>query len=242
MTEAKVEAADVGAGLRIPPLRVVLIAGMLISGISLGARSTFGLFLDDVVETLESNRAMYGLAIAIQAIVWGAGQPIAGAIADRFGAARVLAGGAVIYSAGLLAMGASTSGWMIHASTGFLAGAGMAAASFSVVLASVSRLVPEERRSWALGLTTAVSTAGQVILIPLTQWIIDSQGWRAAAFVLAGLLIVMLIVAPVFRGNAADQNLASGIIEERTPLSHDLRKAMYSPGFLMLNAAFFVCG
>jgi predicted MFS family arabinose efflux permease len=236
------QATNDRGSLRMPPLWALMLAGTGLAAIGGGARATFGLFLDPVVATLDADRAMYGLAIAIQAIVWGIGQPIAGAVADRFGAARVLAFGAVMYSAGLFVMGASTNSWTIHASTGFMVGVGMAAASFSVVLASVSRLVPEERRSWALGVTTAFTTAGQVVMIPVTQWLIDEQGWRTAAVFLGVLLAVMLVATPLFRGNANDQNLAVGVTEEKTPLSHDLRKAMHSRGFLLLNAAFFVCG
>ncbi len=236
------QATNEQGGLRIPPLWALMIAGTGLAAISGGARATFGLFLDPVVDALDADRAMYGLAIAIQAIVWGIGQPIAGAVADRFGAARVLAFGAVVYASGLFIMGASTQSWTIHLSTGFLVGVGMAAASFSVVLASVSRLVPEERRSWALGVTTAFTTAGQVVMIPVTQWLIDEQGWRTAAVFLGILLAVMLLSTPFFRGNANDQNRAVGVMEEKTPLAHDLRKAAHSRGFLMLNAAFFVCG
>lgn len=228
--------------LRIPPLWILLLAGTILAAISGGARATFGLFLDPVIETLDTDRGMFGLAIAIQAIVWGIGQPIAGAVADRFGGARVLAFGAVAYSAGLFVMGASTSAWTIHASTGFMVGVGMAAASFSVVLASVSRLVPPDRVSWAMGVTTAFTTAGQVVMIPVVQWLIESEGWRTAAAFLGVLLAIMLLCAPVFRGNATDQNRAVGVVAEKTPLSHDLRKARHSRGFLLLNAAFFVCG
>ena len=226
--------------LKIPPLWLLLVAGSLLAALSAGARASFGLYLDPVVETLDANRAMYGLAIAIQAIVWGIGQPIAGAIADRFGAARVLAFGAVVYSAALLLMGASTNALAIHATAGFLTGVGMAAASLTVVLASVSRLAPPDKVSRALGIATAFSTAGQVILIPVAQRLLDSYGWRQTVVVVGLLLSVMIIFAPVFRGNAADQTRKGEATGES--LSYDLRRARHSRGYIFLNLAFFVCG
>ncbi|RZV41705.1 MAG: MFS transporter, partial [Acidimicrobiales bacterium] len=194
-----------------------------------------------VIESVNADRAMYGLAIAIQAIVWGAGQPIAGAIADRFGAARVLAFGAVFYSAAMLLMGASTTALAIHATAGFMVGVGMAALSLTVVLASVSRLAPPEKVSRALGIATAFSTAGQVVLIPVAQWLVDQYSWRTAVVVLGGLLAVMVFFAPVFRGNAADQT-REGATVVANPLSYDLRRARHSRGYQLLNLAFFVCG
>jgi MFS family permease len=220
---------------------LLLVAGSILAALSAGARASFGLYLDPVIESVNADRAMYGLAIAIQAIVWGAGQPIAGAIADRFGAARVLAFGAVFYSAAMLLMGASTTALAIHATAGFMVGVGMAALSLTVVLASVARLAPPEKVSRALGIATAFSTAGQVVLIPVAQWLVDEYSWRTAVVVLGALLAVMVFFAPVFRGNAADQTRAGETVEAN-PLSYDLRRARHSRGYRMLNLAFFVCG
>lgn len=236
------QSSSATAALRVPPLWLLLVAGSLLAALSAGARASFGLYLDPVIESLDSDRAMWGLAIAIQAIVWGAGQPIAGAIADRFGAGRVLGVGAVIYSAALLLMGASTSAFAIHITAGFMTGVGMAAASLSVILASVSRLAPPEKVSRALGIATAFSTAGQVVLIPVAQWLIDRSGWRTAVVVIGLLLMAMVIFAPVFRGNAADQSRNQETPVAKIPLMHDLRKARHSRGFQLLNLAFFVCG
>ncbi|NNE74467.1 MAG: MFS transporter [Acidimicrobiales bacterium] len=231
------------ARLRPPPLWLLLAAGGLLVAISGGVRATFGLYLDPVIDDLGSDRAMYGLAIAIQSIVWGVGQPIAGAIADRFGAARVLGAGAAIYAVGLFSMAAADDALALHATAGFLAGAGMAAASLSVVLASLSRLAPADRRSQALGIATAFGTAGQVALIPLTQWILDTSDWRTAALVMGVILVAMAVAAPAFRGSAEDQTRPDErSVAPLTPLREDLRKARYSRGYLLLNTAFFVCG
>ena len=233
------------------PLWLLLVAGGLLVAISGGVRATFGLYLDPVLESLDGKRSLYGLAIAIQSIVWGLGQPIAGAVADRFGSARVLAVGAAIYAAGLGLMGGANNALALHATAGFLAGAGMAAASMSVVLAAISRLAAPERRSRALGIATAMGTAGQIVLIPLAQWLIDNYNWRTTVVTMAVVLALMALSAPVFRGNAetqlADARAAFGsvgaeTVEPMTPLRADLRKARFSRGYQLLNLAFFVCG
>ena len=229
-------------GLRIPPLWLLLVAGSLLAAVSAGARASFGLYLDPVIESIGADRAMYGLAIAIQAIVWGAGQPIAGAIADRFGAARVLGFGAVFYAAAMIFMGASTTAFAIHATAGFMVGVGMAALSLTVVLASVARLAPPEKVSRALGIATAFSTAGQVVLIPVAQWLVDTYSWRTAVVALGIMLAAVVVLTPIFRGNAADQTRVEDQALEAQPLSYDLRRARHSRGYQLLNLAFFVCG
>ena len=224
-------------------LWVLLAAGSVLVAVSGGVRATFGLYLDPVIESIDADRATYGLAIAIQSIVWGLGQPVAGAVADRFGTARVLAAGAVLYGAAMLAMGGASNALAVHATGGFLAGAGMAAASLSVILAALSRMADPQRRSQALGVATAFGTAGQIVLIPAAQWLIDADGWRLAVVVMGGLLVVSVVFTPVFRGNAADQTRPEEVSTEGlTPLRDDLRKARYSRGYQLLNLAFFVCG
>lgn len=243
------------------PLWVILATGSVITALSLGVRSTFGLFLDPVIDTLGTGRGVFALAVAIQNLVWGLSQPVAGAIADRFGSARVLATGGVIYAVGLVLMAQATSATALYLSAGFIVGAGTGAASFAVVLAAIGRMAPPERRSIALGVATAMGSVGQFVLVPLTQRLIDTDGWEATALVMAAVILAVVAFAPGLRGRAADQFMdASGgrdrsdttklenaaVAEDRSPaivpLRTELRRAAHSNSYLMLNLAFFVCG
>ncbi len=217
-----------------------VVAGSLVTMISLGVRATFGLFLDPISNALDSPRAVFALAVAIQNLVWGLGQPVAGALADRFGSGRVLVIGAAIYAGGMSMMAGSTTPLGLYVSGGFIVGLGLAAASFSVVLAAVGRIAPPERRSLALGVVTAMGSVGHFLLVPITQAWISDLGWQTSLFVLAVIaLSIVFLVRPV-RGNAAQ---VSGEAEgERVPLRQDLARAGRSRHYLLLNAAFFVCG
>lgn len=233
------------------PLWVILVTGSIITALSLGVRSTFGLFLDPVIDTIGSGRGVFALAVAIQNLVWGLSQPVAGAIADRFGSARVLATGGVVYAIGLVLMSGATSGPALYLSAGFIVGAGTGAASFAVVLAAIGRMAPPERRSIALGVATAMGSVGQFLLVPLTQRLIDSSGWETTALVMAGVILAVVIFAPGLRGRATDlvtppegddTTGAGGETAAVVPLRTELRRAAHSNSYLMLNLAFFVCG
>lgn len=225
---------------RWPVPLAVLVAGSIIAALSLGIRSTFGLFQDDVIADLSVNRGRFGLAIAIQAIMWGVTQPIAGAVADRFGAARVIVFGAITYGFGILIL-ATSDGALGLLSFGFVTGIAAGSASFAVILASVGRMASPERRSMALGIITAMGSVGQFFLIPLARVLLDRNDWRTVLVVFAAIAVAILLFSWPIRGNAADQERSPSGAELR-PLRQDLARAGRSRNYLMLNAAFFVCG
>ncbi len=228
---------------RRPPLWLLLVAGSIITALSLGVRSTFGLFLDPVIDTLGTGRGSFALAIAVQNLFWGLTQPVAGAIADRFGTARVLAVGAVAYAAGLVFMAASTSTGTLVLSTGIMIGVANGAASFAVVLAAVGRMVPEERRSMALGVVSAMGSVGQFVLVPAAGWLIDSAGWEDTALALGVVVLLVAAFAPWLRGRSIDQAVDQPASDEPpVPLRDELRRAWHSRSYLLLNLAFLVCG
>ncbi|MFN0029712.1 MAG: MFS transporter [Acidimicrobiales bacterium] len=226
-------------------LVLVVVAASFITSIGLGARSTFGLYLDPVIADLGTGRGMFSLAIAIQNIVWGLSQPFAGAIADRYGAARVLGVGAVGYAGALMLMSNANSPAMFTLSVGFLMGIAAGAASFSVVLAAVGRMAPPEKASMALGIVTAMGSVGQFVLIPITRQFIEAYGWRTTATILAAFVVTIVLFAGAVRGNSADQQglaSAAAVTPKSVPLAQELRRAFHHRPYLMLNAAFFVCG
>jgi MFS family permease len=148
---------------------LIILFGCLISLITLGVRAGFGLFTDPLTEARGWDREVFALAMALQNLLWGLGQPIAGAIADRFGPGRVLTAGAALYAAGTALMAVSTSPIALHVSGGVLLGLGLAGSSFTVVIAAFSRLVPPDRRTAAIGLATAMGSLGPFLFAPIGQ-------------------------------------------------------------------------
>ncbi len=225
-------------------LILIVAAGSMITSISLGARSTFGLYLDPVVDSLGTDRGTFSLIIAVQNLLWGLSQPIAGAVADRFGAARVLAAGGVGYAISLLIMSQAQSTGLLFLSAGVLIGIATGAASFSVVLAAVGRMAPPDRATMALGVVTAMGSIGQFVLVPIAGNLLDTYGWRTTVALLAIVVGAVALFTWPLRGRAVDQQrpAADTSTSPAVPLRSDLRRAAHSRSYLMLNAAFFVCG
>lgn len=226
---------------RVPSFAVVLMAGSLVTALALGARSTMGLFLDPISDGLELGTSTFGLTVAIQNLVWGLGQPVAGAIADRYGTVRVLLVGVLLYVFGLLLLADATTGAQLHLGGGLVMGLGLAAASFSVVLASIGRLVPPERRSFALGMATAFGSVGQFVLIPVVQQLINRAGWRTAMVVLAGVVGAIILAVRPLRSPVAAASVVHADVDAET-LPQVLRRAARHRSYILLNLAFFVCG
>ncbi len=225
-------------------LVLVIAAGSMITSIGLGVRSTFGLYLDPVVESLGTDRGTFSLVIAIQNLLWGFSQPVAGAVADRFGAARVLAAGGVGYAIALLIMSQAESTGLLFFSVGGLIGIATGAASFSVVLAAVGRMAPPKHATMALGIVTAMGSIGQFVLVPLAGTLLDTYGWRTTVALLAIVVGLTAVFTMPLRGRAVDQQgtEAGEADAPAVTLRYDLRRAANSRSYLMLNAAFFVCG
>ncbi len=216
---------------------VIILAGCLISIVTFGTRAGFGLWLEPMSTQFGWGRETFALSMAIQNLVWGMAQPFAGALADRYGSARVLVGGAVLYAGGVAAMAYSTTPLMLHLSAGVLVGFSLAGASFAIVLAAFGRMVPEEKRSRALGIGTAAGSMGQFLLVPISQLLLDGLGWENALIVLSlfPLLVIPLAMAMVGKsehtGAGPEQSLAAAISE-----------ASRHRGYWLLVTGFFVCG
>ncbi len=224
-------------------LWVVVAAGGLIAALSLGVRSTFGLLVTPIADGLGTDLGAISLAIAVQNLLWGLSQPIAGALSDRYGATWTLAGGGVLYAAAMLLLSTAESSGMILLSGGFLTGIAIGAASFAVVLSAVGRMAPPEKRSMLLGIVSATGSLGQFVLIPVARYLLDSRSWESTALILALTLIPILLLAPLMRAiPIGDSDPSTTQPAEATPLRSDLRRAASSRSYILLNAAFFVCG
>jgi len=215
---------------------VVLICGGLVLMLALGTRPSFGLFLRPMTIDLGCGRAVFSFAIALQNLVWGLGMPVAGAIADRYGAGRVLMLGGLAYGLGLISMAHSVTPLELNATTGVLIGLGLACTGFGVVLAVVARAFPPEQRSFAVGITGACGSIGQFAMLPGGQALISGFGWMNALVILGVLafLIIPLGAALAGRNSAAHETEQS--------IGEAVQEAATHRGFWLLTGSFFVCG
>jgi len=214
----------------------VLVGSALILALSLGVRHGFGLFLAPMSAEFGWGREVFAFAIALQNLIWGLAQPFTGALADRFGAAKVVLIGGVLYALGLVFMGMADSPWSLSLSAGLLIGIGLSGTSFSVILGVVGRAVPPEKRSMGMGIASAAGSFGQFAMLPGTLGLIGWLGWSAALLALG--LLVALIVPLVSMLKDAPAPLSGN---EQT-LSEALREACSHSGFWLLAVGFFVCG
>jgi predicted MFS family arabinose efflux permease len=219
------------------PLPIVIIAGCIIAAIGFGTRGAFGLFTLPVSADLGLTREQWGMAMAVQNLVWGIVQPFAGGFADRYGAGRVLAVGGLVYAIGLLGMAFSPDALAMTLTSGIVTGAGIAIASFGVVMAAFGRVVPAEKRSFVFGIATAASSAGQFIFAPLGQGFIAAFGWQMALVWIAVILLLIIPLSAALRGRS-----------ESVPGQADLRfmqalsRAWGHGSYRLLVIGFFVCG
>ncbi|WP_371856633.1 MFS transporter [Pseudomonas sp. NFIX10] len=214
----------------------VLVGSALILALSLGVRHGFGLFLAPMSAEFGWGREIFAFAIALQNLIWGLAQPFTGALADRFGAAKVVLIGGVLYAVGLVLMGLSDSPWSLSLSAGLLIGIGLSGTSFSVILGVVGRAVPPEKRSMGMGIASAAGSFGQFAMLPGTLGLIGWLGWSAALLVLG--LLVALIVPLV----SMLKDTPMPTVGHEQTLSEALREACSHSGFWLLAIGFFVCG
>lgn len=215
----------------------MVAAGAAIVTLAMGVRQAFGLFLTPLSLDLEIGRQMFGLTLAIQNLLFGLAQPFIGAYADKHGAGRVAVVGAAVYVLGLIvaATAASAAGVMIG--LGLLVGLSMTGITFVVMMGAVGRAVPPEKRTMAFGVVTAGGSLGQFLVVPAAQGLIDALDWRGALLALAGLIAIIVALAPAVSGRPPAATAADG-----PPLKQALREAFAHPSFWCLNAGFFVCG
>ncbi|MFC0811889.1 MFS transporter [Paracoccus panacisoli] len=214
----------------------VLIGGSIILLINFAMRASFGVFQIPIAETFGWPRAEFSLAIAIQNLAWGIGQPLFGALAERWGDKVAIVLGAALYALGLVMTAVATTPeamqlWEV--AVGF----GIAGTGFGVILAIVGRAASDENRSLALGIATAAGSAGQVVGAPLAQGLLAFLPWQQVFMVFAALVLTVLLFLPML-GNARPASRSE--LEES--MGAVLRRAFTDPSYLMIFAGFFSCG
>jgi MFS family permease len=217
-------------------MKQVLLCGAMIVTLSMGIRHGFGLWLQPITMDRGWTRETFAFALAVQNLAWGIAGPFAGALADRFGAFKVLIVGSLLYAVGLVLMGLSTSGLAFTGSAGLLLGMAQSGTTYAVVYGVIGRNVAAEKRSWAMGVAAAAGSFGQFLMVPTENWLIGHLGWQQALFVLGCVALAIIPLAaglkePKFIVNPLQQSLGAA-----------LREAFAYPSFLLLMAGYFVCG
>jgi MFS family permease len=215
----------------------VLVCGAVIVTMSMGIRHGFGLWLQPITADRGWTRETFAFALAVQNLAWGLAGPLAGALADRWGAFRVLVVGSLLYAAGLVAMALATSGAGFLGGAGVLIGMAQAGTTYAVVYGVIGRNVVAEKRSWAMGITAAAGSFGQFLMVPVEGGLIGSVGWQNALFVCAALA---LVIVPLAVGLREPKRVAAASSQQS--MGAALREAFGDRNFQLLTAGYFVCG
>lgn len=217
---------------------VVLVCGTTILLLSFGLRQNLGLYMWPMSTDLGWGREALSFAIALQSLIWGIATPLMGFLADRFGPAKVVAAGGLLYSCGLYIL--SNASYPVDATIGIgvFTGFALSMTSFPIILSVIGRRYPPLKRSLILGIATAGGSSGQLFLVPLGHWLIDDIGWVQSLIFLAILsaIIVPLSVAMVGGNRRADDDYAN------QTFSDAMLEARTHSGYILLTTGYFVCG
>ena len=228
-----------GVGWRTPT--VVVVCGCLIAMLAFGPRSSLGFFLTPLSQEHHWGRDVFSIALAIQNLLWGIGQPFAGGIADRFGASRVIMFGAALYALGLALMVHTTSPLTLDLTAGVLIGFGLSGCSFNLVIGAFGKLLPESWRSLAFGAGTAAGSFGQFLYSPIGVALMDKFGWQTALTIFAG---VTMLILPLAIALATPRSTAATATIAPPPQSfrHAMAEAFGHRSYVLLVLGFFTCG
>jgi len=219
---------------------VIMICGCAIGLLGFGPRSSLGFFIQPMSGEFSWGRDIFGLALAIQNLLWGLGQPLAGAVADRFGVFRVMCVGAILYAAGLIVMRYAATPLSLDLGAGVLIGFGLSGCSFNLVLSAFSKLLPPERRGVALGVGTAAGSFGQFLFAPFGVALIANFGWQPTLMVFAGLMLLIIPLSLALATPAATTKEVPAADQQSFKTA--LAEAFGHRSYVLLVLGFFTCG
>lgn len=227
---------------RVSP-QLVVLSGCLIALITFGPRASAGLFQIPMTTDYGWGRDVFSLAIAIQNLLWGIGQPFAGAVADRFGALRVLCAGALLYALGLVVMAYASTPGLMHLGAGVLIGFGLSGCSFNLVLGAFGKLLPEQWRPMAFGAGTAAGSFGQFLFPPIGNALIESFGWHQTLVIFAASVLVVLPLSLALATPAIANAPQTGpAAAPNQSIKQALAEAFRHRSYVLLVLGFFTCG
>ncbi|MBL0768402.1 MFS transporter [Sphingopyxis sp. DHUNG17] len=221
---------------------IVIACAAFIVTLAMGVRQSFGLFLPQMSVEIGISRSDFGLAMALQNLLFGLVQPFVGALADKHGAGRVVVAGALLYAAGLVSAALATDALGLHISFGLLIGMAQSATTFVVVLGAVGRVVSAEKRSTAFGIVTAGGSLGQFLVVPVASSLLGGVGYEQTLWIMAALVALCGLLAIGVAGRPAAAGAPGALAVEEQGAREALREAAVHRGYWLLNAGFFVCG
>ncbi|SBV33720.1 Major facilitator superfamily transport protein [uncultured Sphingopyxis sp.] len=219
---------------------IVIACAAFIVTLAMGVRQSFGLFLPQMSVDIGISRSDFGLAMALQNLLFGLVQPFVGALADKHGAGRVVFFGALLYALGLIGAAFATDAIGLHISFGIFIGMAQSATTFVVVLGAVGRVVSPEKRSGAFGIVTAGGSLGQFLVVPFASMLLGDVGYHQTLWIMAGLVALCGLLAIGVAGRTDAPGTL--LLDEQQTASEALREAAVHRGYWLLNAGFFVCG
>lgn len=222
---------------KTPIFTPILIAGCTILMVSFAIRASFGVFQIPIAEEFGWLRSEFSMAIAIQNLAWGIGQPMFSAFGERFGDRKTIVIGALLYSVGLLLSSyAVTPGQ--HQALAVLVGFGIAGTGFGIILPLIGRAASPERRSLTLGIGSAIGSAGQVLGPPAAEILLQSFPWQTVFLIFAAVILLTLLALPILKPPAKAATLA----EPHEPMLTVLNRALRDPSYMLIFLGFFSCG
>jgi MFS family permease len=223
---------------------VIAICGCLISALAFGPRSSLGFFLTPMSQEYGWGRDVFAFSLALQNLLWGIGQPFAGAIADRYGTVRVLCGGALLYALGLAGMAYATAPATLNLTAGVLIGFGLSGASPLIVIAAFGKLLPERYRPLSFGAGTAAGSFGQFLFSPLAVAFMGFFGWQDALIIMALMLIAVgpLSLALASAPKAPASQPTAAVAAPAQSFTQAFREAIGHRSYVLLVLGYFTCG
>jgi MFS family permease len=217
----------------------VLICGAAIVTLAMGIRHGFGLWLQPMTQAQGWTRETFATAIGIQNLAWGVTGIFAGMVADKFGAFRVIIVGSICYALGLMGMAHASTPLLLSASAGLLIGTAQAGTTYAVIYGVIGRNVPENKRSWAMGVAAAAGSFGQFLMVPTEGFLISQFGWQQALVILG---FAALLMVPLAWGLREPGFVGGAVAKREQTIAQALREAFKYPSFQLLMAGYFVCG
>ena len=218
----------------------IIFCGALIAIVTFGPRATSGFFLQPMSQEFGWGRDVFGFALAIQNLLWGLGQPFAGAFADRFGIVTSLWIGSILYAAGLVLMAYSTTPGMLTLSAGVIIGFGLSGASFNIVLSAFGKTLPEEWRTFSFGVGTAAGSFGQFLFSPLCIALQQAVGWQSTLIIFGVIVLFVLPLSLALAPGGAVAKSQPGVVQQSFGAA--MSEAFRHPSYVLLVLGFFTCG